>query len=104
MTLSSQRPGSWFLVQELCCCCCGVHDVGPDLLFRCHGPFGHRIVRHPRSELAAWNEAEDGGDQAPGDRSDDADGDVGLVPLIGKDLDAQGSAIEHLGVLMPVEE
>jgi hypothetical protein len=27
--------------------------------------------------------------------------DVGPVAVVGKDLDAQGSAIEHLGVLVP---
>jgi hypothetical protein len=39
----------------------GIHHVGPDLLFRCDRALRHGVVGHPRIELAARDEAKDGG-------------------------------------------
>jgi hypothetical protein len=44
----------------------GVHHVGPDLLFRGDGAFGHGVVGHLGVGLAAGDDAEDGRDQAAG--------------------------------------
>jgi hypothetical protein len=85
---------------------CGgwVHDVRPDLFLWRYCAFRHGVVRHPGVGLAAGYEAEDDGDEPSRDRSDNPDRDVGLVTLIGQDLDAQGRAFEHDGVLVPVQQ
>jgi hypothetical protein len=54
------------LIKELGCGG-GVHDVGPDLFLGGYGSFWHGVVRHPRVELAAGYEAEDGRDEPSGD-------------------------------------
>ena len=94
---------SGLFVEELRCGG-GIHDGGPDLLFRGDRSLGHCVVRHPRIELAAGYEAENGGNQASSDRSDDPDRDVGFVALVCENLDTQCRAIEHGGVLSTVEQ
>src|SRR6185437_2782006 len=82
----------------------GVHQVGPDLLFRSDCSFGHGVVGHPCVELAARDEAEDRGGPLAGNRSDDADCDIRGVPLVGEDLDIEGRAVKNRGVFSPVQE